>query len=163
MRLEAELGFVYDQAGPIGEIVGAPWARTMTARFHGRAAHSGIAPEEGRSAIAAAARAVADLRLGRVDEETTANVGLISGGSARNIIPEWCTLEAEARSHDIVKLADFVQEMLEAFALARVPRRRHGRDGGERGVPRLLLQSRQPDVELAATALERRGYESRPR
>ena len=54
-------------------------------------------PEEGRSAIAAAARAIADLRLGRLDEETSANVGRISGGTARNVVPEWCTFAAEAR------------------------------------------------------------------
>ena len=65
--------------------------------FHGRAAHSGMFPEEGRSAIAAAARAIADLRLGRLDEETTANVGEIHGGRARNIVPERCWFAAEAR------------------------------------------------------------------
>lgn len=118
-RLEAELGYVYDQGAPIGGIVlGAPYGRTITARFHGRAAHSGMHPEEGRSAVAAASRAIADLRLGRIDEETTANVGLISGGTARNIVPEWCTLEAEARSHDERKLADVVQEMLDTFGFA---------------------------------------------
>ncbi len=118
-RLEAELGFVYDQAAPIGDVImGAPYQRSMLVRFHGRPAHSGMVPEEGRSAIAAAARAIADLRLGRIDEETTANVGLIEGGSARNIVPEWCTLEAEARSHDARKLADLVQEMLDTFAFA---------------------------------------------
>jgi len=159
-RLEAQLGFVYDQAGPIGQIVlGAPWGRTINARFHGRAAHSGIAPEEGRSAIAAAARAIADLRLGRIDEETTANVGVISGGSARNIVPEWCTLEAEARSHDASKLADLVQEMLEAFAF--------GASLGDCTVETEVSESYagyrfrrgDPVVELAAAALERCGYE----
>jgi tripeptide aminopeptidase len=75
-------------------------------------------PEEGRSAIQAAAKAIADLRLGRVDEETTANVGVIRGGTAGNIVPEWCTFLAEARSHDERKLADLVQEMLEACAFA---------------------------------------------
>jgi tripeptide aminopeptidase len=118
-RLEAELGYVFDQAGPIGEIVlGAPTGRVLNVRFHGRAAHSGMYPEDGRSAIAAAARAIADLRLGRIDEETTANVGLISGGTARNIIPEWCTLQAEVRSHDNDKVADVAQEMLDAFGFA---------------------------------------------
>jgi len=118
-RLEAELGFVYDQAAPIGQVIlGAPSQRSLLVRFHGRPAHAGMVPEEGRSAIAAAARAVADLRLGRLDDETTANVGLITGGSARNIVPEWCTLQAEARSHDDRKLADLVQEMLETFAFA---------------------------------------------
>ena len=118
-RLEARVGYVYDQAAPIGEVIlGAPYSRAMEVRFHGRAAHSGMYPEEGRSAIAAAAKAIADLRLGRVDEETTANVGLISGGSAPNIVPEWCSFNAEARSHDERKLADLVQEMLDAFTFA---------------------------------------------
>jgi tripeptide aminopeptidase len=114
-RLHARVGYVYDQAAPIGNVVlGAPSARVIDARFHGRAAHAGMAPEEGRSAIAAAARAVADMRLGRIDEETSANVGGIRGGTARNVVPEWCVVEAEARSHDERKLADLVQEMLDA-------------------------------------------------
>jgi tripeptide aminopeptidase len=118
-RLNARVGYVYDQAAPIGEIVlGAPNAQTLDVRFHGRAAHAGMYPEEGRSAIAAAARAIADLRLGRVDEETTANVGTITGGTARNIVAEWCSFTAEARSHDEQKLAALVQEMLDAFTFA---------------------------------------------
>src|SRR5439155_9735444 len=97
-RLEARVGFVYDQAAPIGEIVlGAPYAATFDVFFRGRSAHAGMYPEEGRSAIAAAARAIADLRLGRLDDETSANVGVIQGGSARNIVPERCSFLAEAR------------------------------------------------------------------
>jgi tripeptide aminopeptidase len=118
-RLRARVGYVYDQAAPIGEIIlGAPSAQTIDVRFHGRAAHAGMYPEEGRSAIAAAARAIADLRLGRIDAETTANVGEIAGGTARNIVPEWCTFAAEARSHDEQKLAALIQEMLDAFTFA---------------------------------------------
>jgi tripeptide aminopeptidase len=118
-RLHAELGYVYDQAAPIGEIIlGAPWAQGLEVAFRGRAAHSGMFPEEGRSAIQAAARAIADLRLGRVDDETTANVGLISGGTAGNIVPERCTFLAEARCQDERKLNDVVQEMLDAFTFA---------------------------------------------
>jgi tripeptide aminopeptidase len=118
-RLHARLGYVYDQAAPIGDVIlGAPYSRAMQVRFHGRASHSGMYPEEGRSAIAAAARAISDLRLGRVDEETTANVGIIQGGAAGNIIPEWCTLDAEARSHDERKLDEMVQEMVDVFSFA---------------------------------------------
>lgn len=117
--LEARLGYVYDQAAPIGQVIlGAPSARAIEARFHGRAAHAGMAPEEGRSAVAAAARAIADLRLGRLDEETTANVGVLSGGTARNIVPERCRASCEARSHDERKLTALVQEMLDGFAFA---------------------------------------------
>jgi tripeptide aminopeptidase len=118
-RLEARLGYVYDHAGPIGEIVlGAPFGRALEIRFHGRASHAGIAPEEGRSAIAAAARAIADLRLGRLDPETSANVGVIAGGVARNIVPEWCIVTAEARSHDEATIVGVVQEMLDACSFA---------------------------------------------
>ena len=118
-RLAADVCYVYDQAAPIGEIIlGAPWAQAMEVRFHGRAAHSGMFPEEGRSAIQAAARAIADLRLGRVDEITTANVGVIDGGTAGNIVPERCAFLAEARCHDVDKLRDFVQEMMDAISFA---------------------------------------------
>jgi tripeptide aminopeptidase len=118
-RLHAQVGFVYDQEGPVGEIVlGAPSAQGLEVTFLGRAAHAGMAPEEGRSAIQAAARAIADLRLGRVDDETTANVGVISGGTAGNIVPDRCSFLAEARCHDERKLSDIVQEMLDACAFA---------------------------------------------
>jgi tripeptide aminopeptidase len=158
-RLEAELGYVYDNAAPIGGVVlGAPYGRAITVRFHGRAAHAGMYPEEGRSAIAAAARAVADLRLGRIDEETTANVGLISGGSARNVVPEWCVLEAEARSHDERKLADVVQEMLTTFGFAASL----GDCTVETEVSETYAGYRfrpdEPVVRLAESALERCGY-----
>jgi tripeptide aminopeptidase len=118
-RLEAKLGYVYDQAAPVGQVIlGAPTQRSLHVRYHGRPAHAGMVPEEGRSAIAAAARAIADLRLGRLDEQTTANVGTIAGGTARNIVPEWCCFEAEARSHDERVLADLVQEMLDSITFA---------------------------------------------
>ncbi len=118
-RLVAEAGYVYDHAGPIGEIIlGAPHQQKLDVRFHGRAAHAGMYPEEGRSAIAAAARAIADLRLGRLDEETSANVGRISGGTARNVVPEWCEFAAEARSHDERKLADLIREMVDTVTFA---------------------------------------------
>jgi tripeptide aminopeptidase len=118
-RLHARVGYVYDQAAPLGEVIlGAPHAHSMEVRFQGRPAPSGMYPEEGRSAIAAAARAISDLRLGRIDDETTANVGTIRGGTAGNIVPEWCTFLAEARAHDERKLADLVQEMLDAISFA---------------------------------------------
>jgi tripeptide aminopeptidase len=162
-RLEAELGFVYDQAAPIGDVImGAPSQRSMLVRFHGRPAHSGMVPEEGRSAIAAAARAIADLRLGRIDEETTANVGLITGGSARNIVPEWCELEAEARSHDARKLADLVQEMLETFAFAASVAECTVETEVSETYQGYRFKDSDPVVQLARTALDRCGYEFVP-
>src|SRR3954467_2653773 len=118
-RLQARVGYVYDQAAPIGDVIlGAPYSHALEVRFHGRAAHSGMYPEEGRSAIAAAARAISDLRLGRLDDETTANVGQIVGGTARNGGPEHCAFPAPARCHDEAKLGELVMEMLETIAFA---------------------------------------------
>jgi tripeptide aminopeptidase len=118
-RLRARVGYCYDHAAPIGNIVlAAPTQRTVRFRFVGRAAHAGIAPEEGRSAIAAAARAVADMQLGRIDDATTANVGLIRGGVAGNIVPPECRVWAEARSRDADRLREQVQSMLDAATYA---------------------------------------------
>ncbi len=118
-RLRARTGYVYDQAAPIGVVIlGAPYSQSLEVTFHGRAAHSGMHPEDGRSAIAAAARAISEFRLGRIDEHSTANVGTISGGTATNIVPEWCTFVAEARSQDERKLADLIQEMQDAITFA---------------------------------------------
>jgi tripeptide aminopeptidase len=118
-RLDARMGYVYDQAAPIGVVIlGAPYSQSLEVTFHGRAAHSGMHPEDGRSAILAAARAISEFRLGRVDDDSTANVGTIRGGTATNIVPEWCTFVAEARSHDERKLADLVQEMQDAITFA---------------------------------------------
>jgi tripeptide aminopeptidase len=118
-RLHARLGYVYDQAAPVGTVIlGAPYSQALEVTFHGRAAHSGMHPDDGRSAIAAAARAVSEMRLGRVDEISTANVGTITGGTAGNIVPEWCTFVAEARSHDETRLADLIQEMQDAITFA---------------------------------------------
>jgi len=114
-RLRSGFGYVFDHATAIGEVVVAsPSYYRLDAEFRGAAAHAGIRPEDGRSAIAAAARAVADMRLGRIDPETTANVGRIEGGSASlNVVPERCRIEAEARSLDDGKVESLIAEMVD--------------------------------------------------
>jgi tripeptide aminopeptidase len=157
--LNAQVGYVYDQAAPIGHVIlGAPYAHAMQVRFHGRAAHSGMYPEEGRSAIAGAAKAIADLRLGRLDDETTANVGLIEGGTAPNIIPEWCTFNAEARSHDEKKLADVVQEMLDAITFAAGLSECEVETEVKKSYRGYRFRQDDLAVRLAAQALEANGY-----
>lgn len=117
--LSAAAVFVLDSDGAPGTLVtGAPTLKRVEAEFTGQAAHAGIAPEAGRSAIAAAARAVAAMRLGRLDEETTANVGVLRGGTAANVVAERCFLSAEARSHDEAKVAAQADHMVEAIAAA---------------------------------------------
>jgi tripeptide aminopeptidase len=159
-RLRAQIGYVYDQAAPIGEIIlGAPWSQAMEVRFHGRAAHSGMFPEEGRSAIQAAGKAIADLRLGRIDDETTANVGVISGGTAANIVPEWCTFSAEARCHDERKLQEVVQEMLDAFTFAATEAECEVETELRKSYNGYRFKRDTDAVQLAAAALARNGHE----
>jgi tripeptide aminopeptidase len=114
-QLHSDFGYVYDHATPIGEIVVAsPTYFRLEATFRGKAAHAGIRPEEGRSAIVAAARAITTLRLGRLDEETTANVGGIEGGTGEtNVVPEHASFLAEARSVDDAKIDALVAEMVD--------------------------------------------------
>jgi tripeptide aminopeptidase len=160
--LRAQVGYVYDQEGAMGEVIlGAPWSRALEVRFHGRSAHAGMAPEEGRSAIQAAAKAIADLRLGRIDELTTANVGTISGGTAGNVVPEWCTFLAEARCHDEAKLGDFVQEMLDAFSFAATETDCDVETTMRKSYDGYRLKRDEPAVALAATAFASCGIEPR--
>ena len=159
-RLHARTGFVYDQAAPIGEIIlGAPYAQALQVTFHGRAAHSGMFPEEGRSAIQAAAKAIADLRLGRVDEESAANVGTISGGTAGNIVPEWCTFLAEARCQDERRLNELVQEMLDVFSFAATSCDCEVETETRKDYRGYRFKREDDVVVLAAAALTRCGHE----
>jgi tripeptide aminopeptidase len=115
-QLRSPFGYVFDHATPIGEIVMAsPTYYRLEAEFRGRAAHAGIQPEDGRHAIVAAARAIAAMHHGRLDEETTANIGHIEGGraGATNIVADRCVLLAEARSLDPAKVEAVVAEMVD--------------------------------------------------
>jgi tripeptide aminopeptidase len=158
-RLVATTGYVYDQGAAIGEIVlGSPHARLLDFRFHGRAAHAGMYPEDGRSAIAAASRAIADFRLGRIDEETSANVGVITGGTARNVVPEWCSFTAEVRSHDERKAVAVAREMLESAAFAASLADCEVESEVRPSFPGYRFRESDTAVRLAAEALERAGY-----
>lgn len=115
-RLTAPMGMTLDDDAPPGRItVAAPAYHSIHARFVGRAAHAGAAPEQGISAIVAAARAIARMRLGRIDPETTANMGLIRGGTARNAVPDAVELEGEARSRDNARLVALIAGLREAI------------------------------------------------
>ncbi len=115
----ADYCFVLDCDGDVGTIVHrAPAQEIMFFRIKGKSAHAGLNPEDGINAIQIASKAIASLKLGRIDRETTANVGIISGGAATNIIPDEVTVKAEARSHDEEKLHNQVKIMIAAFEKA---------------------------------------------
>jgi tripeptide aminopeptidase len=158
--LRAPFGFVLDHATPIGEvIVAAPTNKRLVAEFIGQEAHAGINPEDGHSAIAAAAAAVAGMKLGRLDEETTANVGMIEGGTASNVVAGHCRIVGEARSVDGERAAAVIGEMVDACTWA----------AGEQGcdvdarVTEMFrgyrLDPKSDAVRIASEALRGRGHE----
>jgi len=115
--LRSRAGFVLDHAGPVGEvIVATPTQQKVRADFAGVEAHAGIRPEDGSSAIAAAAAAISRMQLGRLDEKTTANVGLVEGGTSGNVVPGHCWLQAEARSLDSGRAAAVAGQISDACA-----------------------------------------------
>ena len=158
--LKADFGFVFDHASPIGElIVAAPTYYRVEARFRGQAAHAGIRPEAGRNAIAAAARALATLRLGRLDPETTANAGVIEGGTAPNVVAERCRVLLEARSLDGERAAEVVAEMVDALNEAAGHAECDVETLVDEGFRGYRLARSSPPVGVAASALEALGIE----
>ena len=113
--IKAKIGYALDSSGINRVIVGAPAANRITATIKGVAAHAGLSPEKGISAIHLAAKAIARLKLGRLDPESTANIGLITGGTATNIIPESVLVHGEVRSHTVSKLEEYTQKMKDVF------------------------------------------------
>ncbi|WP_020616760.1 M20/M25/M40 family metallo-hydrolase [Paenibacillus daejeonensis] len=119
-RLHAELGFALDSNGEIGDIaVAAPTQAKITMKVIGKSAHAGVNPEDGISAIQVAAKAISRMSLGRIDKETTANIGRFEGGGATNIVCDHVTLDAEARSivqDKLDKQVDAMRGALESAA-----------------------------------------------
>lgn len=113
-RLRSRRGIALDTSGVDKLILSAPAANKLNFTITGREAHAGIAPECGISAIAIAATAISTMPLGRIDFETTANIGTIRGGIATNIVPRRVELKGEARSHDAAKLDEQTRKMVAA-------------------------------------------------
>jgi tripeptide aminopeptidase len=159
-RLNSDFGYVFDHASPVGEVVlGSPTYYRLELDVRGQAAHAGIRPEAGRNAIAAAARAVASMDLGRLDDVTTANVGEILGGSAANVVAERCQVVLEARSLDDSRAGEVVSSMVDAATEAASDADCDVETTVERLFRGYRLQRSAPVVETAARALESCGIE----
>jgi tripeptide aminopeptidase len=118
-RLRSRMAFVLDQATDIGQvIVAAPSHHGLSVVFTGVEAHAGLEPEAGRSAIAAAVSAIAEMELGRLDPETTANIGVIDGGTSGNVVPGSCRVTGEARSLDPARAAEVIASMSDSMIWA---------------------------------------------
>lgn len=109
--LDSNFGYAVDASAPVGTtVVGAPTQMKFDATIYGKTAHASV-PDKGISAINIAAKAVSDMKLGRIDEVTTANIGRFEGGSATNIVADKVTLKAEARSHSDERIGQQIEHM----------------------------------------------------
>jgi tripeptide aminopeptidase len=113
--ISARYGYSIDATDTDGIVTHAPSANHIQFKIHGRDAHAGAAPEKGVNAIQLASRAIADIQIGRIDQETTANIGLIEGGKATNIVPPLVTVAGEVRSHNPEKLEEETRKIVACF------------------------------------------------
>lgn len=157
---QSKIGFALDADQPVGEItIKAPNKATFTATFTGKAAHAGLAPEKGISAVQMAAAAISRMKLLRIDEETTANIGSISAEGRVNIVPETCTITGETRSLDEDKLQAQVAHMRDAMESAAAE------FGGSVKIDLVFantglhLSPESPSVQRAARAARKIGVE----
>ena len=111
----ATYGFALDATDTEGIVTRAPSANHLEFIVHGKDAHAGAAPEKGINAISLASKAIAKLELGRIDQDTTCNIGIIEGGIATNIVPNLVKVKGEARSHDDEKLDKITNEIVSSF------------------------------------------------
>jgi len=113
--IKARYGYSLDATDVEGIVTRAPAANHIQFKVHGRDAHAGAAPEKGINAIHLASRAISEIRVGCIDEETTANIGLIEGGKATNIVPCLVMVAGEVRSHSPEKLDQETQKIVQSF------------------------------------------------
>lgn len=157
-RINAPMGFILDSNGEIGSIiVQGPCQNMVEATITGKSAHAGMNPEEGVSAIQVAARAIDSMRLGRIDAETTANIGQIQGGEARNIVPETVYLKGETRSLRRVRLEEETKHMQECLEKATQEFGAKVQIEIEELYPEFLLSEADQVVQVVQTAARRLG------
>jgi tripeptide aminopeptidase len=113
--IKAKIGYALDSSGINRVVIGAPAAYRINAEVKGMASHAGLSPEKGISAIQLAAKSIARLKLGRLDSESTANIGVIEGGTASNIIPESVLVQGEVRSHSVKLLEEHTEHIRSTF------------------------------------------------
>lgn len=163
--MDATFGYILDSTDTQGIVTRAPSTNKITIDVYGRAAHAGAAPEKGISAIYAAAKAISSLQLGRIDEETTCNLGTITGGMATNIVPETVQIHGEARSHDLEKLKQVTDHIIQGFETAAASLRKEGESlprvdiQVEQDFPNTNIAEDHPTIVLARKAAENLGRE----
>ncbi|UHA72901.1 M20/M25/M40 family metallo-hydrolase [Paenibacillus sp. 481] len=153
--LQADLGYALDSNGEVGAIaVAAPTQAKISMKIYGKSAHAGVNPEDGISAIQVASKAIARMSLGRIDHETTANIGRFEGGGATNIVCDFVKLDAEARSIVQDKVTNQVAAMKEALESAAQEHGARAEFESEIVYPAFNFTEKDEVVQLAARAIE---------
>ena len=163
--IESEYGYALDATDTEGIVTRAPSANRLEFKIHGKDAHAGAAPEKGINAILLASKAIAKLEIGRIDHETTCNIGMIEGGMAINIVPNLVTVKGEARSHDEEKLSKITNEIVSSFKGVVENYKEASSDDGlprlevyvENDFSRTYIPDEHPVVSLARKAAENLG------
>lgn len=166
-RLSAKRGLVLDSERPIDQVtVSAPAADRVEIKVYGVAAHAGVAPEKGLSAIKLASEALSKMRLGRIDRETTANIGVIRGGDAINVVTPLVELKGEARSHRLSRLKKQTCHMEDCFRRALNGKWVASGTGrirpsyeflAERKYPNMKVPGSSPVLRLISEAMRKKG------
>ncbi|GGG13903.1 hypothetical protein GCM10007425_05270 [Lysinibacillus alkalisoli] len=153
--MTAQYGFAVDSDGDVGGIVvAAPYQAKVFAKVIGKTAHAGVAPEKGISAITVAARCIAKMKLGRLDEETTANIGRFEGGQATNIVCDEVHILAEARSIDEAKLTAQTAHMKETFEQVALEHGAHAEVNVQLMYPGFRVTEEDHVVQVAKAAVQ---------
>ncbi len=157
-QLIARQGYILDSGGPLNNIVvSAPSQDRLYVTVYGRKAHAGAEPEKGINAIRVASEAIAAMPLGRIDEETTANIGVIRGGTATNIVPDEVEVRGEARSRNDEKLARQTAAMVAAFDEAATRHQARVQIKLERSYNSYALTAETPVVAKAMAVMAQHG------
>lgn len=153
-RLRSDLAYALDDGGDPGEIViGAPGQYQYKIDIYGKKAHGGVEPEKGINAIMVAAKALSGVkRYGRIDSETTVNIGLIAGGCATNIVPDLVTIAGDARSRDAAKLEAIRDEVVGSIIRSVILQGAKGEASVEHKYNAYKLKEESPVVKLAQKA-----------
>ena len=163
-KIKSKNAFILDSGGPVGGvIVKGPSQAQIDAKFYGKAAHAGLSPEEGISAIQMAAMAIHNMNLLRIDEETTANVGTIKGGMATNIVADYTEVEFEARSLDSEKLKKQVKHMVYTLSMIEKDFKSKVEIEVRNEYPTFSLDKDHEILKIAKKAIEKTGVKYDPR
>ncbi|OZV10911.1 peptidase M20 [Tissierella sp. P1] len=155
-KIKSKIAFVLDASGDIGGVnVQGPAQAQIHAKFHGKAAHAGLNPEKGINAIQVASRAIDRMSLLRIDEETTANIGIIKGGSATNIVADYAEVEFEARSLNEEKLNKQVNHMVEAMEQAAKDFNSKVNIKVDNSYPTFELDNNEPILKIIENAMKK--------